>query len=843
MRRIALPVFVLMIFSVPLYALADCPIVPQPKEYKDLSASIPLGTSETAAIILSDDPSEPQRYAAERLQTHIQRRFKQTFPILKADQLTDSIVQAFSLSLRADGQPGFNGFTIDYARKEGRDWFSIQGADESGLIYGGEAFFSLIAKDASGTARITASQVRDWPSIPWRGRPHSVMAHQLQPGQLDTYIHGRINFCDYRDDPNVPESLTLPARKSSMGCPPGREIDEPYCKQVLAEYKKRAIFCYGVVSCNLPEGRYESLTETFDRLLALGCDGIWVSMDDTGGGSAPVKLAQFVADYMKKTGMTGQKMAFTPPPAEYVQIDKPLNREMGKIDLFNGGTWFFTRVPCSADLKMAQDIGLKSKPAWWYNYCEVPYPDPKAGFINSAAILTSQRKDGKPAYMNLLPINPGWGAPDFDKIRDAAANTDQVALWAVCGGWPSEYVITMFGQWAWNPEQCDWNRLRDSIYDYVWGPSQVAKIRQFDELYAQLKELYWLPVNWRFRAPENTLVRLRTPENRAAALKLLDQLDALADDLAKSAPEETALDRNRLYDIMIEPMKTSLRFARKQATLEYPEYRYGDFESVAARLLHEQGEPAADRWLAEVSQNVKPMLDKLSAELSELKDIEPVLELWRIRLEKGKSVALLKQSRVKDQQLAWNKLVHLNVSEVLPFMENPLEGNLSALFKNQKREAPAGTVARYDASDWTTGVQWNNNSFLAGAYDRDGQKAAAIVVPRRTNTAPGQYGAVELTVPTPAFEGKLLAEAFLVDSRIDNAYKNVRDIEIWANGALIYRRDIADPKAPDWITLDLTAAAKANKELRIQVVVREKAAVSDHTSWVFVGPVFLKAAQ
>ncbi|MDI9445701.1 MAG: hypothetical protein QM844_16160, partial [Planctomycetota bacterium] len=73
----------------------------------------------------------------------------------------------------------------------------------------------------------------------------------------------------------------------------------------------------------------------------------------------------------------------------------------------------------------------------------------------------------------------------------------------------------------------------------------------------------------------------------------------------------------------------------------------------------------------------------------------------------------------------------------------------------------------------------------------------------------------------------------------DHRYYNVRFIEVLANGKVLFKRDMADPKAEDWINLDLTEAAGNAKEIKIQVRVIEKGSVSNHTSWVFVGPVRL----
>ncbi len=823
----------------PVVLAEDCPMVPRPKEYHASGDTLVLGTAETAAIVVGRDASEPELYAAGRLQTHIERRFKRTLPILEHDKLTGAVRQVYEFSGAPLRDLPFNGFSVVFEKREDVDWITIRGADKGGLIYGGEAFFDLIKKDADGIARVTVATVKDWPSIPWRGRPHSVMAQQIQPGQLDAYVHARINFSDFRDNPTQPATLTMDARKSSMGCPPGKPIDTELFQRVFREYKKRAFFVYGTVSCRLDADDYSQLTETFDELLELGCDGIWVSMDDTGGGADPVRLAQYASDYMQKTGMTGIHMMFTPGGAEYSTIDRPLNWAMAKIEPFNTGSWIFTRVPCKADYELCQKMGLKSKPAWWYNYCETSYPDPKAGFIHSSAILTTQRKDGKPSYMNLLPITPGWGSPEFDKLRDADLYTDRINLWALCGGWPAEYALGMFGQWGWNPKDCDWPKLRDSIYDYVWGPSQVATIREFDETWVQLKQLYWLPDRWGFRAPGNTLVRLKTPQDRPKALGLLDKLDKLAAVLADGSPDETAIGRERLVYQYLEPIQVSLRFARKQATLEYPEYEYADFEFRALQIQVEQNADAANAYLSEVQAKIPPMLARLSKELDELKDIEPVLDLWRARLAKSKTVAAIESTQLQEKLAQWKTFVNQPIKDFLPFLDEPSEGDLAALFKNRARPVPAGTLKTYDAADWTCHPAMARGAYCVGFYERDGQQAAAILLPINTRSTPGDFGYVELNVPKPELEGRLFAELFLVDTRLDRRYHNVRRIEVLANGKTLFTRDIADPKADDWVTMDLTDAVANATNIKLQVRVIEQRAVSNHTSWVFVGPVRL----
>ncbi|MDO5113261.1 MAG: hypothetical protein Q4E67_02690 [Planctomycetia bacterium] len=626
------------------------PVFPEPKVWTDLERVWDVDLEKTF-ILLPSEATPQERYAAERLQKLVSNRFKKTVAVGEAVPEEATMVWFLGTGIQRGtsvAAPGkFNGFSLDFVTEAEKMWAVVSGRDHGGTIYGSDVLFDLLEKNEEGKIVLPNVRIQDYPTIPWRGRPHSVMQQQLLPGQLDAYIFGRINFSDFRDNPAQPATLTMDARKSSMGCPPGKPIDEALAKKLLAEYHRRGMFVYGTVSCNISENEYDKLLKTYDELIRLGCDGVWISMDDTGGGSNPVKLAQTVAEYLRKTVMTGHRMAFTPPPAEYQNIDKPLNWDLAKIETFRDGIWFFTRVPRREDRELTEKMGLTQKPGWWYNYCEVPGVDPKAGFLHSSAILTSQRKNNRPSYMNLLPITPGWGAPTFEKIRDAGENTSHVLLWALCGGWPAEYALGMFGQWAWNPEQCEWEDLRDAIYDYVWGPSQVPVIREFDEKYATLKTFYVLPKLWSFRTPDNSLVRLKEVANRPQVLALLEELDSLAAELEKTAFAETALDEARLRDFYLEPMLVNLCFARKMATLEYPDYDFARFEAKALEIRDREGEAAANRFLAEVCAKIPPMLERLSAELAELKDIEPVLDTWRKRLAKGQTCADLLRAAEK----------------------------------------------------------------------------------------------------------------------------------------------------------------------------------------------------
>ncbi|MBR6435725.1 MAG: hypothetical protein IKS45_04400, partial [Thermoguttaceae bacterium] len=118
----------------------SCPIYPVPRSYAATGEKIPLGTDQTAAIVLPASPTTPNRYAAQRLQSLIRNRFKVEIPIAESDAaLAESVTQKFVLSVNpaavtVDGKSKFNGFSIHFTKDCAVSSIVITGADEIGLI-------------------------------------------------------------------------------------------------------------------------------------------------------------------------------------------------------------------------------------------------------------------------------------------------------------------------------------------------------------------------------------------------------------------------------------------------------------------------------------------------------------------------------------------------------------------------------------------------------------------------------------------------------------------------------------------------------------------------------------
>jgi hypothetical protein len=614
-----------------------CPIVPQPKIYHDAGRDVAF---RPAAIVVGAHASQPERYSAERLAGHIERRFGHRPPVCvegqepagqlivlgcrNAHAALNRICRENQIAL-TPSSPGEDGFVIEFVGSAEQPTMVIGGSNPRGAIYGADALFDLTERGPQGD-RVRMAAVRDWPSIAWRGRPHSVLLHHLVPGAMDAYVRARINFTDVRDDPRVKATIVMPPRKASMGFPPGVPFDTANIRRVIDAAHQRGMFVYGTVSCSFPIEKLPEILRTFQELIALGVDGLWLSFDDTGAGESAPAIIRAVLDLGRQHGMTGRKIAVTPPLEAYVAIDERFNREMAKIPGFAEVQWMFTRVPCQADADMAARIGLKRLPGWWHNLVNFG-----GGFLHNGEIICTLRADGRPAYVDLQPISMGWHRPNYERIRTAAMWTDTVLLWGVCNGFPEEYTVGSLGLWAWNPEAHEWPTVRDSIYRYVYGAGQVDTIRQFDDELERLKALFETPA-WRFEPNLGWPTRLKRPADRAQALSILDQLEPLAAKVRQAAPRETAIDPARLERVYLEPMAATLAYARKMTLLDFPEQWIKPTEQDILRRLDAGDEAGALKALEAVQGKVQSQVARVQSELAALKGVAGYAAFWQQRL-------------------------------------------------------------------------------------------------------------------------------------------------------------------------------------------------------------------
>ena len=850
-------IFAIAAAVLPLYgagAEPACPITPPPKVYRDTGRVWRLAPADQAAIVVGSRAAEPERYAAERFQTLIQRRYKRTLPIVAENQIPAAAKQLFLLGQRStcdlldricaerrieldEKSPGPDGFVIECVDAQGRAVVLVGGGNPRGVIYGQDALFDLLRREGNDVVLPVVS-IREWPSIAWRGRPHSVLLQHLVPGAMDAYVRSRINFIDVRDDPRVKATLYLPARKASMGFPAGEPIDKPAVKRVIDEAHRRGLFVYGTVSCGVAAEKFPDVIRTFEELLALGVDGLWISFDDTGaGGDAPEIIGRVLALGLKH-GMSSREIAITPPAGDFEMIDRPFNRTCAAVPGMEQAEWFFTRVPCQADAKMAASIGIKRLPGWWHNLVDFGV---EGGFLHNADVLCTLRADNKPAYVNIQPLSRGWHKPQYAALRDAPQYTDTAMLWAVINGWPEEYEVGALGLWAWNPATHDWDALRRSIYGHVYGPAQAQAVADFDDKLSALKTLFDMPL-WRFEPNKGWPCRLKRPADRPAALAQIDELAQLARRIRAGAPAETAIDPARLETVYLEPMDATLVYARKMTLLDYPEQWVGDFENQMYRSLDKADFATAERLLGNVRDKVRSQLERIESELVGLKGIEGYAAHWRRRTDSLDAWQKLAASRRAAKQAWLKKLLTGDPAKIFPY-KPATTADLDALLTTLDKAPPGKPLAELRADDWLAHSQMQGE-YAVGPYSVPGRKLVAIAYPANKPSQPGEFGEVTAELQVPAFQGRLMLEAFVNDTRMDNHWRGYRFMQLWIGDKLVWEEDVAPDRAGrEWVSVDVSPLAKPGDRLKLRFRVLEKQPVGNHTSVSFLGPVRLRAME
>ena len=650
----------------------------------------------------------------------------------------------------------------------------------------------------------------DEPSIPWRGRPHSVAAKHLEPGTLDAYIWARMNFIDLR---------FAPGGSAPFGIPPGYDFDKGMAAEILREAQRRGMFVYGTVSCGVKPDKFEAALGTFEELIRLGVDGLWISFDDPGPGRDASVLIRRVLALGKQHGMDGRTIAITPPSGSYQHIDTEFNRDAVSVAGMADITWFFTRVPCGADVTATKALGLTRLPAWWHNW-----PRTSGGFTHDSYGGSSLRPEGKPAYLDLTPLQIGWHNPRYDKLRDARETTDTVMFW---GGWPEEYTACALGLWAWNPATHDWEALRTWVYAHVFGADLSVAAREFDDTLAELKALCHLPVR-RTRPKKGWPCRLKRPEDRSKALALLATLDDGLKRLQENAPGQTVLLPARLQKWYLEPMRATVDLARTMMALDYPEYALDDLGAQALKLWTCGQPDQLESLLATRRDEWLPKLARIDAELGHLAEITASTKLWRERLSgvdywKG---FCKKQDDAMRQR--FNEILRTppDFGELLAGLDAP-----------STRSQPLSTLTVAEIAQGS--MSWRG-AWGLGTHETEGKALFAIAFPGQTRSEPGEHAQVDFTVTVPRVDGRLSLEFYMTDTHVTDRWTTYRYNQVLSGDTVLWEEDIALPTAgKERRTVEVTELARGRTELPLTFRVLDRRGVSNYRTVTFLGDVRL----
>ena len=814
-------------------------LVPLPQQVK-WSTATPLKLPvDQVAIVIGAKATEPERYAAETFQATVAKRFGVKWHVVAEDKDRPKPAVELLLGLRTTHQklndlcskmnielseksPGHDGYVIEFVTADGQDLVVLSGSNPRGVIYGQDTLSQMIRKQGDELSLVRAS-IRDYPGIPWRGRPQTSLNNYFKPDEMDSYAAARINFIDLRE--------------GTYAIEPGEKLDPDKVKQTVAEARKRGFVVFAIVNCGVKRDLYEKVMATFRQSIALGASGLWVSFDDKGPGEDPVKLVTDVLALGREHGITGPQIAITPPKGSYQTIaDKSngdFNRRVMNIPGMESALWFWTTTPTMERLTEARSIGLKAGVSWWHNW---PRPDP--GFTHTrtgGSLLPSSQKP----YMEVMAMREGWNRPTYDLLADAAKCTEAVMPW---GGntWPARYFIPVIGWWAWNPAGHAWNDVRSRIYDTVFGPDQVAQATAFDDTLVEVKALFRYAIEggqWEPLFP----ARLARLEDREKALKLLARMEQLHKAISAKAPQQTMLPAELLNSSYLDAMANELKSGQAAAVGPYPEYWYPDHQRKILEAIHAGKLDEADQLAGSVRERLMKDLEQIRSSLGHLTLTDKYVKFWTERAE----------MKAAD----WQKLI----AERKAMMERPIadfdyyvyvtEKMLAGLANPPLRwgsgTAQQQSVVRATVLPGEQELFWGK--WVGGIHRRKGGDVACFWMNREGTGTLGEYAELPVEIPITGRRDALHLLIYVANwnrealglETVFNRWGGYRTIQLLDGDQVLWQADISVHRTEgEWFLVKLPTLPQDVSKLNLRLRVED---IRDFAldSMVFVGPIRL----
>jgi hypothetical protein len=795
-------------------------LTPVPKVWRRTGGDIALSAS--LSIVLGSKATEPERYAAETLQQHIQRRFARAIPIHVEDKVPEGAQQVVLL-----GQAETNAWLARLLREKGieheprsesRDDFLIEivadgarqvvvlgGASARAVTYAQDAFFQLLERKDGGVV-FPAVSLRDWPSIAWRGRVAAQYAWHVRPGMMDAYARARFNLVDLRQ-------ICGKGRAKHSGIHPGAPLDVERMRHMIAEAHRRGILVFGVVWCGVPTGQHGQAIALFERLLDEGVDGIWVSFDDGGKGKAPAAIIERALEMAKQRGLPLDRVATTPMMGSYEWVDTATNRELAKAGDFGQVRWFFTSVPGPGNTQAAQKIGLTRKPSWWHNW-----PHRPGGFLYAGSSLPSMRADGGHPYIPPFTVREGWGNPPVQRLTTMPAHVDAVMY---NGLGFTDYVPPIFGFWAWEPARHDWARTRDAVYRHVFGSAHAADARAFDDGLMGLMALFNMPIG-RATPGDNWPPTLKAEGMRDMAAEQAEALEEIADRLAKGAPTASMIEPERLESEVLEPMRATLATARALAKADFLEFGKMRLAFQLERLVKEDKRADAQRLLAETQARIPALRKQFQEDLKGLRGVEAYLDAWSKHLS---SVGYFVRAAERER--------HVQKQGFVFFQNVKLGEALEGLSK-----PPAGeVVAEARPESWLEGPLLKIGDVRMGMLGKEAKTAVGVGYMRDTRYGPHYYGEVHASLSVPAVEGPVALDIYAGAATIGRA-PGARLAQLWLGDRLLWQQDVLTLAADSqWYSIDITDDVRGGATLQFRFRATNERPTYKYLTVAFLGPV------
>jgi len=803
---------------------APVALTPTPRQVT-WSTQPPLNLdTANVALVVGRSASEPELYAAQQLHNWVQKRFGVQWPIVSETDAgacdvaillgqrnthgrLDALCRKHDVALATD-KPGFDGYVLRVLDDNGRPVILVGGSNARGVVYGQDTLVQLIDR-RDGRLVLHRASIDDAPAVPWRGRPQTTVQNYMRPDELDTYLTARMNFIDLREGIYAFE--------------PGAELDKPVLAEVLREAHRRGLVVYGVVNCGVDRRQYDAAMSTYKELIALGVDGLWLSFDDKGPGTAPEELTHRVLQLGRAHGMTGSRIMICPPKGSYQVIANDANRDFNRkivaVPGMEHALWFWTCVPTPAALEEARSIGLEVRPSWWHNW-------PR---------LKSQHN-----YLPIPPLALGWNGPTYDMLADCHESNEAIMPW---GGnaWGAYYIAPTVGWWGWNPRGHDWNATRHRIYEIVYGPGQAENMRAFDDTLDELKTLLIHGQGSSEFHPQFPGL-LQDRADRPHAVALLEKMDTLLTGVENHAAGESMLGADHLASAYLQPARKELEANKAMATLPFPEYWWQDHQRAVLTAIYDGQDEQADALIASVRDRVLDEIRQAEQQLAPHRNIGGYVQWWRHIAERNAADwrQLVEKRRTELAARTWE------YGYFFARTDHMLEGI---------DEPPM---------DWGTGRwEWMNTvqatvlpteremfwgGWVGGTQECFGQPVIVFASHRKADPTAGEFSELEIRVPVSGRRDMLAL--MLYASHVCNdtiggdtvplRWSGHRFLELRWGDELLWELDLGPRRIPgDWFVVPLPEIPADMDELTLHLRATDRRLAVTNRTIVFVSPIRL----
>ena len=780
--------------------------------------------SGPACIVLSDQATPPEREAAQFLARYVQRRFNQEWPIHTAKEIPADAKLRVYLGLRktfseldqlctaqnisVPEQP--EGYALKAWSDNGTITAVVAGMNSRGVIYGQDTLFQLLSKRGDKLI-LQAATIRDWPTIPLRGRPHPAYQYYLKSENFDCMMSSRVNFIDLR---NGIYAFEL-----------GMNIDKDAIRKVISEARNRDLRVYAVVNSGVPVKEQDSVIAMFKEFLDLGADALWASFDDKGAGEDPCKMVARIIALGKEHGITGDAIAITPPKGDYQTIKTKFNREVAAVPGMEKAVWYWTSIPCAEDLADGESIGLKVKPSWWHNWPRLPH--------STLAENSS--------YVPIISLGIGWNHPSDQELRELGNYVHATMPW---DGWMQEqyYIVPAIGWCSWRPEKHDFQDVRRRAYDLVFGPDQIQAAKTFDDGFNAVQERfsYW-PTQTEY-APKCP-PRLKSLDTRQQVEKELQALKATLQTLSQGAKNGSVLTPELLQQDYLQPMAKEIDAGLAEIQAPYLEYWWISHQNALLDAIHKGDTAKADRLIADARERALQDLAKVEELLGPKGIGQQYVAWWKNRanatVADWHKLLSKRQAEQNERCVEYNKNVVLTSNLLSNMKDPPVQ---TGTFLWERHNHVLATVSPEPQETF-----WGD--WIGSVHQEQGEQVAVFTTDQNLPNNAGGFCELPVNIPVSGRRDRLALVIYLADynkesyglGRAKWRWAGLQSIHLTWDNQELWTADLGIPRLTgEWFVVPLPTLPANLKTLPLRLRVQDDYSnpYADREV-VYVGPIRL----